>query len=128
MRAFFSWWFVNAVSLFVVAALLPGVRLSDGLLPLVGVALLIGLINALLRPILYIMSCGCILLTLGLIVPILNALLLLFADRLAGDLFSVDSLLWAVVAALLMGFINSVLQNLIEPDKKDEQPYVIFKR
>lgn len=128
MRAFFSWWLVNTISLFVVAALLPGVRLSDGLLPLVGVAFLIGLVNALLRPILYIMSCGCILLTLGLIVPILNALLLLFADRLAGDLFSIDSLLWAVVAALLMGFINSVLQNLIEPDKKDEQPYVIFKR
>lgn len=120
MRSFILWWLINAASLFVVAAILPGVTMADGFLPLLGVALLVGVINATLRPILYIASCGLIVLTLGLIIPVLNALLLLLASEIAGDAFHVDGLLWALIAAMLMGFINSVLHGLIEDEEKEK--------
>ncbi len=129
MRSFFIQWLFNAISLFVVTALLPGVQLAEGIGTLLLVALLIGLINALLRPILYFLSCGFIILTLGLIIPVLNALLLLLADEIAGNRFEIDGFWWAVGAALLMGVINTVLNRLFhddDDDKKDkDKRYVI---
>ncbi|NJL92308.1 MAG: phage holin family protein [Anaerolineae bacterium] len=132
MRRLILSWLVNAVSLFVVASVLPGVTLAEGITTLLLVALLIGLINAVLRPLLYFASCGLIVLTLGLIIPILNALLLLLADRLAGDRFEIAGIGWAIIAALMMGVINAVLTQILAPEKekkdKDKGPYVINAR
>jgi putative membrane protein len=123
------WWGINAISLFVVASILPGVDLSRDIGSILLVALVVGLVNAVLRPILYIASCGLIILTLGLAIPVLNALLLLLADELAGDRFDIDSIWWAILAAILMGIINAVLHRIIEGDedkRKKEQPVVII--
>ena len=129
MRKFVIWWGVNAISLFVVAEILPGVTVQEGLGTLLLVALVIGLVNAIVRPILYLMSCGLIVITLGLIIPVLNAVLLLLADSLAGGRFEVDNVLWAIIAAFLMGVINSVLNKQIEPDEdKKKKPHVIIAR
>jgi putative membrane protein len=125
MGNFFMWWFINTISIFAVSAILPGVTLEDSIGSVLLVSLIIGLVNAIVRPVLYIASCGLIILTLGLVIPILNALLLLLADSLAGSRFEVDGILWAVIAAILMGIINSVLQGLIKPERKKEEPYVI---
>ena len=117
MQKFLIGWLINAISVFVVSEILPGVEREEGIVPLLLIALLIGVINAMLRPILYIASCGLIILTLGLIIPVLNALLLLLADAIAGDAFEIDGLLWAVIAAILMGIINSVLHSLFKQDE-----------
>ena len=127
MRNFLIWWFVNSISLFVVAAILPGVHVSGGIGTLLIVALIIGIINALLRPILYIASCGLIVLTLGLIIPVLNALLLLLADDVAGDRLTIDSLGWAILAAIIMGILNWFLNSFFK-EKDKEEPYVIQSR
>lgn len=82
----------NASVFGLVAAILPGVDISEG-------------IGMLLRPILYLLSCGFIIITLGLIIPVLNALLLLLADELAGKSFE-------------MGIINAVLHRLIKDGDK----------
>lgn len=128
MRNLLIWWGVNAVSIFVVAGLLPGVDLADGLGPLLLVALVVGLVNAILRPILYLLSCGLIVLTLGLAIPILNAVLLLLADELAGDAFNIDGFWWALLAAILMGILNAVLHSILKPDKEKERHRVIDAR
>jgi putative membrane protein len=123
MGKFLLWWLVNTVSLFVVSEILPGVEREEGIVPLLLIALLIGVINAMLRPILYFVSCGLILITLGLIIPVLNALLLLLADEVAGDAFEVDGLLWAVIAALLMGLINSILNGVFKGEEDEKQKH-----
>jgi putative membrane protein len=123
MAKFLLWWLVNTVSLFVVSEILPGVEREEGIVPLLLIALLIGVINAMLRPILYFVSCGLILITLGLIIPVLNALLLLLADEVAGDAFEVDGLLWAVIAALLMGLINSILNGVFKGEEDEKQKH-----
>jgi uncharacterized membrane protein YvlD (DUF360 family) len=58
---------------------------------------------------------------LGLAIPVLNALLLLLADELAGDAFEIDGLLWAVIAAILMGIINSVLNGIFKEDEEQKR-------
>ncbi len=118
------WWGVNALSLFIVASILPGVKIAEGVGTLIFVALIIGLINALLRPIFYLASCGFIILTLGLVIPILNALLLLLADRLVGDAFTIDSFLWAILAAILMGILNAFFSSFFKNDKEEKEAYV----
>lgn len=127
MRDFLLWWLFNAISLFVVAAVLPGVKLAEGIGTLLLVALIIGLVNAILRPILYFLSCGFIILTLGLVIPVLNALLLLLADEMAGSRFEIDGLLWAILAAILMGIINSVLHHFAGDDEKDRNKQYVIK-
>lgn len=128
MRQFLVWWLFNSISLFLVTVILPGVDISEGVWTLLLVALLIGLINAVLRPILYLLSCGFIIITLGLIIPVLNALLLLLADELAGKSFEIDGLLWAILAAILMGIINAVLHRLIkDDDKKDRDKWYVIR-
>jgi uncharacterized membrane protein YvlD (DUF360 family) len=57
MGNFLIWWLVNTISVFVVSEVLPGVEREEGILPLLLIALLIGVINAMLRPILYFVSC-----------------------------------------------------------------------
>jgi putative membrane protein len=126
MKQFLLWWLFNAISLFIVASVLPGVEIREGIGTLLLVALIIGLVNAVLRPILYLASCGFIILTLGLIIPVLNALLLLLADEVAGSRFEIDGLLWAILAAILMGIINSVLHRLVKDDEeKKKDTYVV---
>ena len=117
------WWLVNTISLFVVSEILPGVEREEGIVPLLLIALLIGVINAMLRPILYFASCGLIVLTLGLIIPVLNALLLLLADEIAGDAFEIDTFWWAVLAAILMGIINSILNGLFKGDEDEKRKH-----
>jgi putative membrane protein len=121
MGNFLIWWLVNTISVFVVSEVLPGVEREEGIVPLLLIALLIGVINAMLRPILYFVSCGLIIITLGLAIPVLNALLLLLADELAGDAFEIDGLLWAVIAAILMGIINSVLNGIFKEDEEQKR-------
>lgn len=126
MTKFLAWWLVNTFSLLAVAYLLPGVHIERNFLTVLLVVLLIGVINAILRPLLYFASCGLIILTLGLIIPILNALLLLLADSIAGDAFEIDSLGWAVLAAIIMGIINWAIGRLTEDESdKKEGVYVI---
>jgi putative membrane protein len=121
MGNFLIWWLVNTISVFVVSEVLPGVEREEGILPLLLIALLIGVINAMLRPILYFVSCGLIIITLGLAIPVLNALLLLLADELAGDAFEIDGLLWAVIAAILMGIINSILNGIFKGEEEQKR-------
>lgn len=120
MGRFLLWWLTHAIAVFIISAVLPGVTLEEGILPLVLVSLIIGLVNAALRPILYFAGCGLIILTLGLAIPVLNALLLLLADRIAGDWFTIDGIGWAILAALMMTVISIIMNQLLKPPKSQD--------
>lgn len=121
MRNFLIGWAINALTLFIVANLLPGIEVNGGIGSLLLVALIIGLVNAIIRPLLYFLSCALIVLTAGLVIPLLNAGLLLLSDWLAGTRFEIDGLLWALAAAILMGIVNAILHNLLGVDDRKER-------
>ncbi|MDY6873126.1 MAG: phage holin family protein, partial [Chloroflexota bacterium] len=67
-------WLITAVSLYVAVLLVPGITVEgDAWLAFTIMALVLGLVNAVVRPILKLMSCGLIILTLGLFVFVINA-------------------------------------------------------
>ncbi|PIQ78905.1 hypothetical protein COV81_03815 [Candidatus Peregrinibacteria bacterium CG11_big_fil_rev_8_21_14_0_20_41_10] len=100
-------WLLSALAVFGAAYLLPGVSLGDFWTALV-VALVLGIINAIIRPILVILTLPINILTLGLFTIVINGVLVMFADSLV-DGFAVTSFLSAILFSIIMGLINWLL-------------------
>ena len=66
---------INAVALYLAVWILPGLDLTGGVVSLLWIALIFGIVNALLGPLLKFLSCGLILLTLGLFTLVINTFL-----------------------------------------------------
>jgi len=119
---------ITAVSLWIATVVIDGIRLTTDSLggqigTLLAVAVIFGLVNAVLRPIIKTIGCGLYVLTLGLIALIVNGLLFLLTSWIAGKLdlpFHVDNF-WpsAVLGAVLVGIVSWLL-NLVVPDGRDD--------
>ncbi len=105
---------VNAAALWVAAWLIDGIELTDDILTILFIALVFGLINTFIRPILKLISLPVVILTLGLFTFVINALMLALTaaimDGLSIDGF-VSALLGAVVITVVSWFLNAVLPN-----------------
>lgn len=121
---FFLRWFINAVALLVAAFVVSGIRLtasatSPGLnewMTLAIVALIFGLINALIRPVVVLLTLPLTILTLGLFVFVINALMLLLTGRIAQALdlgFRVEGFGSALLGALVISVVGFVLGRLL---------------
>jgi putative membrane protein len=111
---------INAAALFVAVQLIPGMHFTGGLGKLLAVALVFGLVNALVRPILTVLSCPLIVVTLGLFMLVINAALLMLTGWLSTRWnlgFSVDGFLPALLGGLVIGLVSTVL-TLFVGDRK----------
>lgn len=100
-------WLLNSVAVFLTAKLLKGVEIKN-FWSAIGVAALLALVNTFIKPVLEFISLPFILLTLGLFVLVINALLLMLVDKLV-DGFKIENFGWAVVFSIVLSFINAVL-------------------
>lgn len=107
MRHFLFRWFVTTVAVMVAAQLLNGIR-YDSLGALVLAALLLGILNAFLRPVLLILSVPLILVTLGFFVFVVNGLMLLLVQNLIPG-FHVDHFWSAFWGAIIISIVSWVL-------------------
>ena len=114
----------SAVALAVAAALVDGITVGPGTtseraLTLLGVAIIFGLVNAIVRPILRLLTLPLVVLTLGLFLLVLNALMLLLTEWIAErfDLaFQVEGFWPALLGALIITVV-SFLINIVLPDE-----------
>ena len=116
-------WLINGVALYVAAELVPGIHADGGWQVLLLMALIFGLVNALIRPILKLLTCPLIMLTLGLFTLVINALMLMLASWLGRQLglgFYVAGFWSAVLGALVISVVSFVLTMLIGDDDKDK--------
>ena len=107
---------VNAAALWVATRLVTGVTYQGALLPLIGVALVFGAVNAIIRPVLKFVTFPLYFLTLGLFAFVVNALMLLLTSRIAGRLglgFHVASFWSAFMGALVVSLVSAVLGALV---------------
>jgi putative membrane protein len=119
---------VVAVALWVAVLLVPGIALgggttATGIGTLVAVALIFGLVNAVVKPIVKIVGCVFYILTLGLISLVVNALLFLLTGWIAEQLqlpFTVDGFWAAFWGAIVVGLVSFVLHVAI-PDRVDRR-------
>ncbi|TXI79536.1 MAG: phage holin family protein [Flavobacteriales bacterium] len=104
---------ISAIAVLVTDLLLPGVSLGDmgttnGLLTALLVAAVLGLLNALLKPLLILLTLPVTMVTLGLFLLVINAVIVIIAARIVPG-FSVDSFWWALGFSLLLSLVTSVL-------------------
>jgi len=112
-------WFITAVAVAAAAYLIPGIHVSgsNGFMVVAVMALALGLANAVIRPILTLLSCGCIVLTLGLFMLIVNAVTFYLAARLTDiflpEAFVVDSLWSALLGSIVVSIVSFALSLLL---------------
>lgn len=109
MTAFLIRWMVTTVAVFVAEKLLPGIR-CESVGALLGASLLLGIINAFVRPALMLLSLPFIIVTMGLFIFVVNALLLLFVSKMI-PAFHVESFWSAFFGAIIIGFVSWVLSS-----------------
>ena len=103
--------FVNTLAVLTGAYLLKGVHV-DGFTTAVVVAIVLGLLNAFLKPILLFLSFPITILTLGLFLFVINALMTLVADKLVSG-FEVQNFWWALAYSLVVSIVGSFLNSLV---------------
>ena len=114
---------INAVALAAAAWAVPGIH-YEGYGSLALMALVFGIVNALIRPIVMVMSCPLLIVTLGLFTFIINAVMLMFAGFLArifGVAFFVDKFSSAFLGAIIISLVSIILSLLLPNKKRDEQ-------
>lgn len=120
---FLIWVVVNALALAAATLLLDGIRLTgesdqDRVITLVLVALIFGVINAVLGPVIKLLSLPFIILTLGLLLLVINALLLMLTSWVSRELglgFHVDGFWTAVFGAIIVTVSTWILEAVL-PD------------
>jgi len=109
-------WLINAVALMAVAYLLPGINVSDFVTALVA-AVVLGLVNAVIRPILILLTLPATLLTLGLFIFVINGLLFWFVGSYLSG-FVVAGFWWGVAGAIAYSIVSWALSALLLPSRR----------
>jgi putative membrane protein len=119
MRRLLVRWLIATVAIFAAVKLLPGISFRGPYWKLALVALIFGLVNALIRPLLKLLTCPLIMLTLGLFTLVINALMLLLTAQLseAFDLhFQVLNFWSAFWGSIVISIVSFLLNLLIGED------------
>ena len=114
---------VNAAALWVATQIVPGVSLSGGPLPLLGVALVFGVVNALIRPVARILTFPLIILTLGIFALVINGLMLWLTSSVSSALglgFHVSGFWAAFWGALVVSLVSTMLSLFIADSKRQD--------
>jgi putative membrane protein len=118
---------VNALALAVVILLLPSIYLVDrSVLTLLILSVALGILNALVKPIMQFLTMPFIFASYGLVVVLVNTLVLYLLGHYFPNRFIVENFFWAVVGGLLIGIVGNFLENLfglslpILPDEQTE--------
>jgi putative membrane protein len=118
MRSLLLHWILNAASLWVAAAVVPGLEFHGSVGRLLLVAAVFGIVNSILRPLLTILTCPLIVLTLGLFTLVINGLMLLVTGQLSERWnlgFTVSGFWAAFFGGLVVGLVSMVLSMALMP-------------
>lgn len=109
MRHFIFRWAITTVAVMIAASIIHGIR-YDSAGSLIGAALLLGILNAFLRPVLLLLTAPLIILTLGIFIFVVNALMLLLVNHFVRG-FHVESFGSAFWGAILISIVSWILSS-----------------
>ena len=122
MRSVLMHWLFNAAALWVAAYFLTGLDFNGTIVQLLLVAAVFGVVNSLLRPLLTVLTCPLIVLTLGIFTLVINALMLLVTGWLSTRWelgFSVNGFWPAFWGGLVVGLVSLLLSLLFGPKRAE---------
>ncbi|GAA3508589.1 phage holin family protein [Aquimarina addita] len=107
---------LSAVAVFLLASILPGVGVDSYMSALI-VAVVLAILNAIIKPILVFFTLPVTIITLGLFLLVINIVIIKMADYFVSG-FSVNGWLWALIFSVLLSVLQSILYGVLEKDKK----------
>lgn len=111
-------WLVITVAILLASKILPGIHVASLTTAVIAAAIL-GIINAFLRPVLIILTFPLTVLTLGVFIFVINALMLLLVSVFVHD-FKVDSFFWAFLGALVISIVSWIANRFI--NRSNDKP------
>lgn len=116
-------WLIIAISLYVAVLIVPGIEVAGNAWVAFSVmAIVLSLVNAIIRPILKFLSCGFIILTLGLFSLVINAVTFWFASQISQNWFDVgfhvDNFWSALLGSLIVSVVSVVLSQILMDEKE----------
>ena len=121
MTKFIIRWAINAAGLYAAVWVVPGIEYLGDWTGILWLALIIGLLNALVRPLLKFLTCPLIILTLGLFTIIINTVMLLLTRTIGQNLgigLSVDGFWSALLGSLVMSVVSIVMSLIFRDELK----------
>ncbi len=119
MTRFILRWAINAAAIFLAIRFVPGISLQSGWVSVIWLALIFGLVNAVVRPVLKLLTCPLILLTLGLFTLLINTFLFWLTGQI-GHFFGIGITMNGFWPAFLGGLVVSVVSVFLTLLLKDE--------
>ena len=124
MTKFIIRWVINAVALYAAVWIVPGIDYLGDWVGILWLALIIGLLNSLVRPLLKFLTCPLIILTLGLFTLVINTGMLLLTRTIGQSLgigLSVDSFWSALLGSLVMSLVSIVMSVIFRDELKGKK-------
>jgi putative membrane protein len=124
MTKFIIRWAINAVALYVAVLIVPGIELRGAWTGVLWLALIIGLLNALVRPLLKFLTCPLIILTLGLFTIVINTAILLLTSQIGqsfGIGLMVDGFWTAVLGSLVISIVSMIMSIILHDELKGKK-------
>ncbi len=119
MTKFIIRWAINALALYLAVLIVPGINYIGEWTGILWLALIFGLLNALVRPLLKFLTCPLILLTLGLFTFLINAGMLMLTSSIGqsfGINFTVDGFWQALLGSLVISFVSIVMSLILRDE------------
>jgi putative membrane protein len=124
MTKFMIRWVINATSLYAAVLVVPGIDLHGSWVGILLLALIIGLLNALLRPLLTLLTCPLIILTLGLFTLVINTGILMLTSRIGQALgigLTVDGFWSALLGSLVISLVSVIMSVVLRDGLKGKK-------
>lgn len=118
---------LNAIAVVITAYILPGVQLQ-GFEYAILLAAVLALLNVSIKPVLLILTIPATVLTLGLFILVINAVMILIADWIIPAGFNVNGFWWAFLFSIVLSIINSIFDRLtVKPEHRKDAVQIFDK-
>ena len=124
MIKFFFRWVINAVALYAAVWIVPGIEYLGSWTGILTLALIMGLLNALVRPLLKFLTCPLIILTLGLFTLVINTVMLLLTSSIGqsfGIPLTVDGFWSALLGSLVISIVSIIMSIIFRDELKGKR-------
>lgn len=110
---------VNAIAIAITASVVPGIAVRGGIGTYLILALIFGIVNALIKPIVKLLTCPLIIVTLGLFILVINGAMLMLTGAISGDRLFVSGWGAAIIGGIIMGIVNVILEAVTGLNKSE---------
>ncbi|OQY44851.1 MAG: hypothetical protein B6242_11785 [Anaerolineaceae bacterium 4572_78] len=112
-------WVISAVAIWITTSIMPGIAVHGGVETYLLIAVVLGLVNALVRPVIMLLTCPFVILTLGLFTLIVNTMMLLLTAWFIPT-FDIKGFWYAFFASLVISIVTGILSVFVSDDKNDD--------